>query len=108
MILITFSFLICWGPNILQSVLTNLYKDFHITNKLFENFYDGESTEILGALVSNVLYFVSILNSLGDPLIFFFRMRIVRESAFAMFKLIKSTGMTSSTQLSVATEVSSL
>jgi hypothetical protein len=107
MILITFSFLFCWGPDILQSALQFFYWDIDIIEKLFGKFYDKKSAHYLGDLVSYLLYYMSTLNVIFDPLIFFFRMKIVRESAAAMFKQTKISVMTPSSEMSVVTEVSS-
>jgi hypothetical protein len=86
MILITTSFLICWGPDILLSALQCFFWDYDIIQKLVEKFYQKDTAELLDILVNSFSYRMSIVNALFDPLIFFFRMRIVRESAAAMFK----------------------
>jgi hypothetical protein len=93
MILITFSFLICWGPDILQTALQYFYWDFTLPIKMFEKFYDEESAYFLGHLFSSLLFKVTILNSLFDPLIFLFRMKTVRESAVSMFKSSESSSL---------------
>jgi hypothetical protein len=85
-ILFLCSFLICWGPDILQGGLDCFYWDVEINNKFFEKFYDEESANTASALLYELFYEMTILNVLFDPLIFFFRMKTVRESAFALFK----------------------
>jgi hypothetical protein len=108
MILITSSFLICWGPDIAQSIIQTWYWNFNVLSEFFETIFEGENSWYWGNIVSRILHHITILNSLCDPLIFFFRMKIIRESAFAIFKRAPNMATNSSTQMSsisVTTEV---
>lgn len=84
MMLVIGSFLICWLPYTLRvfvEFVTN--ENYFLSNKLGE-FY-GKQGRIAGKALRSIVYHFTILNSVFDPIICYFRMRDVRMAVNGLF-----------------------
>lgn len=86
MILIAISMMVFWGPEVLQSIVKTFYPDGSIDVRFLESIFVTESGRNWAHILVYLIHHMTILNSLCDPLIIFYRMKTVRESASAMFK----------------------
>lgn len=76
----------------------------NVVLKFVAKYFDRQTGFYVGVIISKLMYFMTILNSLFDPLIFFFRMKIIRESAYALFKPKTITATINSAQMSNSSE----
>lgn len=84
MLMIIGSFVICWLPYTIRIFVEFVTNENHfLQDKLYDIY--GEHGKYYGKLVRSLVYHLTLLNSVFDPLIYFFRMREIRHAVKVLF-----------------------
>lgn len=83
MMMIIGSFLVCWLPYTIRIFLEFVTNQDHLFEDKFYALY-GNTGRYAGKVLRSVTYHFTILNTLFDPFIYYFRMKDLQESVSSM------------------------